>query len=32
MDTIRLCIISFGVASLLSLCVVLIVCFKIKGN
>lgn len=32
MDTIRLCIIGFGVASLFSLIVTLIVCFKIKGS
>lgn len=32
MDAIRLSIVSFGVASLLSLCIMLVVCFKIKGN
>lgn len=32
MDMIRLCIVGFGVTSLFSLLVVLIICFKIKSN
>lgn len=32
MDTIRLCIVGFGVTSLFSLLIVLLVCFKIKGS